>query len=33
MQSYQVKLGSLEKDVTFDGLFDYRFYEAALAGK
>ncbi len=33
MQSYQVKLGSLDKDVTFDGLFDNSFYEAALAGR
>jgi NitT/TauT family transport system substrate-binding protein len=33
MQSYQVQLGSLDKDVTFDGLFDTSFYEAALAGR
>nr|WP_246504987.1 ABC transporter substrate-binding protein [Microvirga antarctica] len=32
MQSYQVKLGSLEKELPFDGLFDTRFYERALKG-
>lgn len=29
MQAYQVELGSLEKELPFDGLFDPRFYEAA----
>lgn len=29
MQAYQVKLGSLDKELPFDGLFDPRFYEAA----
>lgn len=33
MQAYQVKLGSLEKEFPFDGLFDARYYEAALAGQ
>ena len=29
MQDYQVTLGSLDKPVSFDGLFDTRFYERA----
>ena len=29
MQAYQVKLGSLDKELPLDGLFDTRFYEAA----
>ena len=33
MQAYQVKLGSLEKELPFDGLFETQFYEkAAKAG-
>jgi NitT/TauT family transport system substrate-binding protein len=31
MQDYQVTLGSLDKPVSFDGLFDTRFYERATA--
>ncbi|MBN9469316.1 MAG: ABC transporter substrate-binding protein [Bosea sp.] len=30
MQAYQVKLGSLEKELPFDGLFETQFYERAL---
>lgn len=30
MQAYQVKLGSLEKELPFDGLFDTSFYEKAV---
>ncbi|MGW9329803.1 ABC transporter substrate-binding protein [Bosea sp. NPDC055594] len=30
MQAYQVKLGSLEKELPFDGLFEAQFYERAL---
>ena len=29
MQAYQVKLGSLEKELPFDGLFETQFYERA----
>jgi NitT/TauT family transport system substrate-binding protein len=29
MQAYQVKLGSLEKELPFDGLFETQFYEKA----
>ena len=32
MQAYQVKLGSLEKELPFDGLFETRFYERAIQG-
>jgi NitT/TauT family transport system substrate-binding protein len=31
MQSYQVSIGTLEKDVPLDGLFDVSFYEKATA--
>jgi NitT/TauT family transport system substrate-binding protein len=31
MQSYQVSIGTLEKDVPLDGLFDTSFYEKATA--
>ena len=31
MQSYQVSIGTLEKDVPLDGLFDVSFYEKAIA--
>ncbi len=31
MQSYQVSIGTLEKDVPLDGLFDTSFYEKAIA--
>ena len=30
MQAYQVKLGSLEKELPFDGLFETQYYERAL---
>lgn len=30
MQAYQVKLGSLEKELPFDGLFETQFYERAV---
>ncbi|MCU4181312.1 ABC transporter substrate-binding protein [Bosea sp. BH3] len=30
MQAYQVKLGSLEKELPFDGLFDTQYYERAI---
>lgn len=30
MQAYQVKLGSLEKELPFDGLFETQFYERAI---
>ena len=30
MQAYQVKLGSLEKELPFDGLFETSFYERAV---
>ena len=30
MEAYQVKLGSLEKELPFDGLFETQFYERAL---
>lgn len=30
MQAYQVKLGSLEKELPFDGLFETQFFERAL---
>lgn len=30
MQSYQVSIGTLEKDVSLDGLFDVSFYEKAV---
>lgn len=30
MQAYQVKLGSLEKELPFDGLFETSFYEKAV---
>lgn len=30
MQAYQVKLGSLEKELPFDGLFETRYYERAV---
>jgi hypothetical protein len=29
MQAYQVKLGSLEKELPFDGLFETQYYERA----
>jgi NitT/TauT family transport system substrate-binding protein len=29
MQAYQVKLGSLDKELPFEGLFEPRFYERA----
>jgi NitT/TauT family transport system substrate-binding protein len=32
MQAYQVKLGSLEKELPFDGLFETQYYERALKG-
>jgi NitT/TauT family transport system substrate-binding protein len=32
MQAYQMKLGSLEKELPFEGLFDSRFYERAMQG-
>lgn len=32
MQAYQVKLGSLEKELPFDGLFEPRFFERASQG-
>ncbi|WP_332685697.1 ABC transporter substrate-binding protein [Bosea sp. (in: a-proteobacteria)] len=32
MQAYQVKLGSLEKELPFDGLFETQYYERALQG-
>jgi NitT/TauT family transport system substrate-binding protein len=32
MQAYQVKLGSLEKELPFDGLFETQFYERAIQG-
>lgn len=32
MQAYQVKLGSLDKELPFEGLFDPRFYERATKG-
>jgi NitT/TauT family transport system substrate-binding protein len=31
MQKYQVKLGSLEKELPFDGLFETQFFEKAIA--
>ncbi len=31
MQAYQVKLGALDKEYSFDGLFESRFYERAIA--
>ncbi len=31
MQAYQVTLGSLERELPLDGLFEPRFYEAAIA--
>jgi NitT/TauT family transport system substrate-binding protein len=30
MQAYQVKLGSLEKELPFDGLFETQYYERAI---
>lgn len=30
MQAYQVKLGSLEKELPFDGLFETQYYEQAI---
>lgn len=30
MQAYQVKLGSLDKELPFDGLFDAQYYERAI---
>lgn len=30
MQAYQVKLGSLDKELPFDGLFETRYYERAI---
>ena len=30
MQAYQVKLGSLEKELPFDGLFETQYYERAV---
>jgi NitT/TauT family transport system substrate-binding protein len=33
MQSYQVSIGTLEKDVPLDGLFDPSFYVNATAKK
>lgn len=30
MQAYQVELGSLDKELPFEGLFEPRFYEAAI---
>lgn len=32
MQAYQVKLGSLEKELPFDGLFETQYYERAIKG-
>jgi NitT/TauT family transport system substrate-binding protein len=32
MQAYQVKLGSLEKELQFDGLFETQYYERAIKG-
>lgn len=32
MQAYQVKLGSLEKELPFDGLFETQFFERAVQG-
>ncbi|MBA4223217.1 MAG: nitrate ABC transporter substrate-binding protein [Methylobacterium sp.] len=32
MQAYQVKLGSLEKELPFDGLFETQYYERTLKG-
>lgn len=32
MQAYQVKLGSLEKELPFDGLFEPKFFERATQG-
>jgi NitT/TauT family transport system substrate-binding protein len=33
MQSYQVSIGTLEKDVPLDGLFDVSFYEKAIGNR
>jgi len=33
MQSYQVSIGTLEKDVPLDGLFDVSFYEKAVGNR
>lgn len=33
MQSYQVSIGTLEKDVPLDGLFDVSFYERAVGNR
>lgn len=30
MQAYQVKLGSLDKELPFDGLFETQYYERAI---
>ena len=30
MQAYQVKLGSLEKELPFDGLFETQYFERAI---
>ena len=30
MQAYQVKLGSLDKEAPFDGLFETQYYERAV---
>lgn len=32
MQAYQVRLGSLEKELPFDGLFETQYYERAIKG-
>lgn len=32
MQAYQVKLGSLEKELPFDGLFETQYYQRAIKG-
>jgi NitT/TauT family transport system substrate-binding protein len=32
MQAYQVKLGSLDKELPFDGLFETQYYERAIKG-